>query len=148
MKRNIKVIEDKKTFLIAIISLGIIYLFLSNYWHYPSPPIETITSKEVINLLDKSDSGFVKISTEGEYDWYVGKTESALSKHVFRPLSEAGWEYQDARYYYDSKGRLESYDRIYVKPQSGTQPSMTLELNIHIWTSEIDFLKIRKGIKF
>ncbi|AWE07795.1 hypothetical protein DCE79_10545 [Lysinibacillus sp. 2017] len=148
MKNNIALIEDRKSFLIAIVLLVLFYLFLSNYWHYPSPPIDSVTSKEVVNILESSDSEFIKITTEENYDWYLGKGLFTFDVNVFTPLSEAGWEKQGSIPHYNSNGKLISYDQIFTQSQSDDKPTITLELKIYPWKDSVQFLKIPKDVKY
>lgn len=102
MQKKLKIIEDRKALLLAIALLIFIWIFFSNYWHYPSPPFESLTSKEVISILEEenSESGFMKIANENNFDWYTCKDINCLDENIFYRLSDRGWQKQDITPYY------------------------------------------------
>lgn len=150
MQKKIKIIEDRKAFIIAIGLLIIIWIFFSNYWHYPSPPIDSLTAKEVMRIIEEEDSksGFMKIATENNFDWYVCKDTNCIGNNVFNPLLERGWYNQGSTPYYKPNGKLIRIEEIFTKNQFAGNLGTTLIIEVYSWNSEILFLKIPQDVDF
>ena len=149
---KLKLIEDRKTFILAIAFLIIIWIFFSNYWHYPSPPFESLTPKEVIRILEEesSESGFIKIATENDFDWYTCKDINCLDENIFNRLSDRGWHKQDITPYYKTNGKLIRIEHVYTKNQFDGNLGTTLKIEVYHWvdSEEITFLKIPQDVDF
>ncbi|OBW60284.1 hypothetical protein A9986_03685 [Solibacillus silvestris] len=152
MQKKIKIIEDSKSFILAIALSIFIWIFFSNYWHYPSPPFESLTSKEVIRILEEesSESGFLKIATENNFDWYTCKHNNCLEENVLFPLTDRGWHKQDITPYYKPNGKLIRIEYIYTKNQVDGNLGTTLKIEVYHWvdSEDINFLKIPQDINF
>lgn len=152
MQKKIKIIEDSKSFILAIALSIFIWIFFSNYWHYPSPPFESLTSKEVIRILEEesSESGFLKIATENNFDWYTCKHNNCLEENVLFPLTDRGWHKQDITPYYKPNGKLIRIEYIYTKNQVDGNLGTTLKIEVYNWvdSEDINFLKIPQDIDF
>ncbi|MER1958750.1 MAG: hypothetical protein ABS942_15310 [Solibacillus sp.] len=152
MQKKIKIIEDRKSFLLAIALLIYIWIFFSNYWHYPSPPFESLTSKEVIRIFEEesSESGFMKIATEKNFDWYACKDTICIDKNIFFPLADRGWDKQNMTPYYKPNGKSIRIEYIYTKNQFDGNLGTTLKIETYPWVNSEDiiFLKIPQDVDF
>ena len=150
MEKKIKIIEDRKAFIIAIGLLIFIWVFFSNYWHYPSPPFNSLTAKEVIRIVEEEDpeSGFMKIATENEFDWYTSKGPFYFGNNISNALSDRGWYYQKSTPYYKPNGKLIRIEEIFTKNQFAGNLGTTLKIEVYSWEEGILFLKIPKDIEF
>ena len=152
MQKKLKIIEDRKALLLAIALLIFIWIFFSNYWHYPSPPFESLTPKEVIRILEEesSESGFMKIATENDFDWYTCKDINCLDENIFNRLSDRGWHKQDITPYYKPNGKLIRIEYIYTKNQFDGNLGTTLKIEVYHWVDSegITFLKIPQDVDF
>ncbi|WP_336046003.1 hypothetical protein [Solibacillus ferritrahens] len=147
MLKKIKIIEDRKAFILAIGLLIIIWIFFSNYWHYPSPPIDSLTAKEVIRILEEEDSesGLMKIATENDFDWYICKGISCIDEEIFFPLSDRGWHKQG------SIDKQDYYVQTFTKDQFAGNLGTTLKIEVYYsWLGKEDvfFLKIPQDVEF
>ncbi|MBB4825567.1 hypothetical protein HNO89_002803 [Sporosarcina luteola] len=77
----------------AVLSgIACILLFLIiNKVHYPSPPIDSITPKEIVNKLNESNQQLVEISKDSSGTWYVINNLKEVNKIVEDFISEKGW---------------------------------------------------------
>lgn len=84
------VIEDKKSFVLALFLLLFIWLFFSIYWHYPSPPVGDYSAKELVKMLEQSNGEAILIQADEQFDWYaVFKNSLLIQKHFLIPLEIA-----------------------------------------------------------
>lgn len=150
LQKKIKIIEDRKAFILAIGLLIFIWIFFSNYWHYRSPPIESLTAKEVIRIVEEegSEREFMKIATENDFDWYVSKGAFYFGNNISNSLSDRGWHYQKSIPYYKPNGKLIRIEEIFTKNQLAGNLGTTLKLELYSWEEGILFLKIPKDIEF
>lgn len=137
MKNKVKIIEDKKAFIVSIIIFIVLIISIKNYyWFYPPPPIDSITSKEAIERLEESENGFVKIATEENYDWYLSVDFNMMEYYIYHPLMLKGWAYTGM------SDTTTGYERFHSKD------GVTLKLEVYSWVKGYQFLKIYSGVDF
>lgn len=75
-----------------------VFVFI-NKLHYPSLPIDNISAKEAIDLLDESNSKIAKIAVEGDSIWYITGSEnrgySIADENIKQMISSNGWVFKE-----------------------------------------------------
>lgn len=75
------------------ISVGI--LFYSKIY-YPSLPIDSLSKREVAPKANKLDEGFVYLTKENGYEWYISKmNQGEAYEHLKQMMNEKGWNYKE-----------------------------------------------------
>ena len=89
----------KKIGVISGLFIAVIAVFiLINKLHYPSLPIDDISSKEAIDKLKESDSEIAEIVVEGDSIWYITSSEnkgiSIVDENIKQMVVSNGWEFK------------------------------------------------------
>lgn len=135
MGNKVKVIEDKKTFLITILILILVCVSIANYpWFYPSPPLKSISKKEIVNLVENAGDDIVFIETE-EFYWFISDGPN-FGNSIFNSLEINGWSREGYDIFkYKNNGIATGYDRIYKKN------GVTLTIEVFFWVNGYQFAK-------
>lgn len=82
---------------IAIVIVAV-FIFVKKSYH-PPLPIESLSAKEVIGKLEKSDSKVVEIAIEDDTIWYITRTGnegiSTADENIKQMISSNGWEFKE-----------------------------------------------------
>src|SRR5699024_8754935 len=67
-----------------------------NKLYYPTLPIETISKKEVIEKLNKSDEKILKLTSENGKEWYIvnEQNQSIVDEIIIDMLSQKEWVFK------------------------------------------------------
>lgn len=117
------------TFFISVVCI-VVFIFL-NKLHYPSFPIKSITSKEVIQKMDMSNQKMVEISKDSDVIWYITKNSENVNETIERFISENGWEFLER----------EGNSLFFEKENE------TLVVSTQMWTKKYRLVKIPSHYK-
>ncbi|WP_274310019.1 hypothetical protein [Solibacillus daqui] len=82
------------TFGLIVVLAGAFVFY--NKLYYPPLPIETISKKEVIEKLNKSDEKIIKITSGNEKEWYIvnEQDQSIVDETIIDLLSQKDWVFE------------------------------------------------------
>lgn len=82
------------TFGLIVVMAGAFVLY--NKLYYPPLPIETISKKEVIEKLNKSDEKIIKLTNENGKEWYIvnEQNQSIVDEIIIDMLSQKEWVFK------------------------------------------------------
>ena len=93
---------------IAVIA---VFIFV-NKLHYPSLPIDDMSAKEAIDILKESESKIAEIAVEGDFIWYITRSEnkgiSIADENLKHMIGSNGWEFKEkdgAGLFFEKDGR-------------------------------------------
>ncbi|MCC3357066.1 hypothetical protein [Bacillus sp. REN16] len=82
---------------IVIVIIGV-FIFV-NKLYYPFLPIENLSAKEAIGKLKKSDSKIAEIAVEGDFIWYITRSEnegiSIADENIKQMVVSNVWEFKE-----------------------------------------------------
>lgn len=137
MGNKVKIIEDKKTFIISIAFVILFCTSIANYhWFYPSAPIKSISKKEIINLVENAGDDIVFIESD-EFYWFICKGPK-FDNSIYNSLEINGWYGQDKIFKTNNRGILTGYDKIYEKD------GIILKIEVIYW-GEYEFAKTSRN---
>lgn len=88
----------KVGFIVGIIIMIGVFIF-ANKLYYPPLPIENISAKDAIEQLNNSDSKIVKIAEEGDFIWYITRSEnegiSIADEKIKQMFTAKGWKFKE-----------------------------------------------------
>jgi len=89
----------KIVFILGIVIVIVaVFIFVIKSYH-PPLPIESLSAKEVIGKLEKSDSKVVEIAIEDDTIWYITRTGnegiSTADENIKQMISSNGWEFKE-----------------------------------------------------
>ena len=91
---------------LTIISIIVIILVLVAYntkFYYPTLPIESVSTREVLQSINESSEPIVKIANEDGYEWFITRADQGEYREALKAmLSDHGWEFvtQDGSGYF------------------------------------------------
>jgi len=90
-------VRNMKKILFAILLIAALagaYIFI-NKLYYPPLPIDTISKKEVLNLLHQSDQKIVFLTTENGKEWFIIDERNQVNNAeiITDMLQKYGWAY-------------------------------------------------------
>ena len=89
----------KVGFLVGIIIILIGVFIFVNTLYYPPLPIENVSAKEAIEQLNNSDDKIVEIAIEGDFIWYITRSEnkgiSIADERIKQLFTAKGWEFKE-----------------------------------------------------
>ncbi len=99
--------------LISVLFIAFIAVFVFiNKLHYPSLPIDDISAKEAIDILNESDSKIVEFAVEGDSIWYITSSEnkgmSTSDKNIKQMIASNGWKFKEkdgAGLFFEKEGK-------------------------------------------
>lgn len=78
--------------------IAAVFIFV-NKSYYPSLPIESLSAKETIEKLNKSDEKIVEIGTDNNSIWYITKIGVdgilTVDENIEKMFSAEGWEFKE-----------------------------------------------------
>lgn len=82
------------TFGLIVVLAGAFVFY--NKLYYPPLPIETISKKEVIEKLNKSDEKIIKLTSENGKEWYIvnEQNQSIIDEIIIDMLSPKEWVFK------------------------------------------------------
>lgn len=82
------------TFGLIVVLAGAFVFY--NKLYYPPLPIETISKKEVIEKLNKSDEKIIKLTSENGKEWYIvnEQNQSIIDEIIIDMLSQKEWVFK------------------------------------------------------
>lgn len=82
------------TFGLIIVLAGAFIVY--NKLYYPPLPIETISKKEVIEKLNKSDEKIIKLTSENGREWYIVNepNQSIVDEIIIDMLNQKEWRFK------------------------------------------------------
>ncbi|MEK5187092.1 MULTISPECIES: hypothetical protein [Solibacillus] len=82
------------TFGLIVVLAGAFVFY--NKLYYPPLPIETISKKEVIEKLNKSDEKIIKLTSENGKEWYIvnEQNQSIVDEIIIDMLSPKEWVFK------------------------------------------------------
>ncbi|WP_108308417.1 hypothetical protein [Metalysinibacillus jejuensis] len=82
------------TFGLIVVLAGAFVFY--NKLYYPTLPIETISKKEVIEKLNKSDEKILKLTSENGKEWYIvnEQNQSIVDEIIIDMLSQKEWVFK------------------------------------------------------
>ena len=82
------------TFGLIVVLAGAFVFY--NKLYYPSLPIETISKKEVIEKLNKSDEKIIKLTSENGKEWYIvnEQNQSIVDEIIIDMLIPKEWVFK------------------------------------------------------
>lgn len=87
----------KKWIIIIVVCIGISLgaLFYSKIY-YPSLPIDSVSKREVVQKVNKSDESFVYLTKENGYEWYISKMNQGKAyEHLKQVMKEDSWNFKE-----------------------------------------------------
>ncbi|UED74776.1 hypothetical protein [Brevibacillus sp. DP1.3A] len=87
----------------------IIFTYVSLIW-YPALPFESKSKREVTELLGENTGSIVKLTTEGNVDWYgygPQANQASAAEAMKRTVTEKGWTFiqQEGAGYFFERGK-------------------------------------------
>jgi len=103
----------KKVGMIIGLFIAVIAVFIFvNKLHYPSLPIDDMSAKEAIDILKESESKIAEIAVEGDFIWYITRSEnkgiSIADENLKHMIGSNGWEFKEkdgAGLFFEKDGR-------------------------------------------
>ncbi|UOQ84415.1 hypothetical protein [Gracilibacillus salinarum] len=84
----------RKRLWIAVLTFLVLMFVAFEQLYYPAMPIDSISKKEVLDIMEHSTANIVKITEEEKADWFITET-GAGSEGVFKEmLGNKGWNFQ------------------------------------------------------
>ena len=78
--------------------IAAVFIFV-NKSYYPSLPVESLSAKETIEKLNKSDEKIVEIAKDDKSIWYITKNGEdgilTVDENIKKMISTKGWEFKD-----------------------------------------------------
>ncbi|OMF24508.1 hypothetical protein BK133_22495 [Paenibacillus sp. FSL H8-0548] len=107
MKKSLIIVCSSITILIAAILIGI---FVSSKSYYPDLPIDSVSKREVIAMINQSSEAMVKITEEGGNAWYIMQREqgAAVNDSLKKLMTDKGWEFKEqmgAGFIFEKEGK-------------------------------------------
>lgn len=87
----------KKWIIIIVVCIAISLgaLFYSKIY-YPSLPIDSVSKREVVQKVNKSDESFVYLTKENGYEWYISKMNQGKAyEHLKQVMKEDSWNFKE-----------------------------------------------------
>lgn len=98
--------------LFLLFFLGFCFIMIANVSliGYPALPFESKSKKEVTELLGENTGKIVKLTTEGNVDWYgygPQANQATAAEAMKRALTETGWTFiqQEGAGYFFERGK-------------------------------------------
>lgn len=81
------------TFTLGALCVLAIPLVFYNQFYYPPLPIETMSKKQVLDIVNDSDEAIIKLTNEDGRDWYITAKRNTLevAEIVEDMLRQQGW---------------------------------------------------------
>jgi|SRR5690625_4343276 len=119
---------NKKWIIFSLVFIFIIVLtiILLNKWHYPSLPIESVSPKEAIQKLNKSDEMLVEIAKEDDATWYIINNSEDVNENIKQYISKDGWTFKE----------FDGNSLFFEKNDE------TLIVSTQMWTSKYRLIKV------
>lgn len=112
--------------MIGVLIIVITFVMVNKY-HYPSLPIETVSKKTVLEMINDSSSDIVKVAEEEDFDWYITPMEQGKAYENLKELiTRSGWEFHQ----HDGSGYFFEKD------------DQTLMATTQMWTRDYVLVKI------
>ncbi|WP_028391980.1 hypothetical protein [Bacillus cihuensis] len=82
-----------KKMIVFVVSVLFIAVFVfNNKLFYPPLPMENLSKKEAVELLNDSNKEIVKLASENGYEWYITRSaQSIADENIKKMLSQNGW---------------------------------------------------------
>ncbi len=81
-----------------VIVIAAVFIFV-NKSYYPSLPVDSLSAKETIEKLNKSDEKIVEIAKDDKSIWYITKNGEdgilTVDENIKKMISTKGWEFKD-----------------------------------------------------
>ncbi|AXI00962.1 hypothetical protein DV702_15340 [Sporosarcina sp. PTS2304] len=81
-----------------VIVIAAVFIFV-NKSYYPSLPVDSLSARETIEKLNKSDEKIVEIAKDDKSIWYITKNEEdgilTVDENIKKMISTKGWEFKD-----------------------------------------------------
>lgn len=81
-----------------VIVIAAVFIFV-NKSYYPSLPVDSLSAKETIEKLNKSDEKIVEIAKDDKSIWYITKNGEdgilTVDENIKKMISAKGWEFKD-----------------------------------------------------
>ena len=87
----------KKGIISVVICIAISFgtLFYSKIY-YPSLPIDSVSKREGVQKVNKSDESIVYLTTENGYEWYISKMNQGEAYEQLKQMMKGkGWNYKE-----------------------------------------------------
>ena len=81
-----------------VIVIAAVFIFV-NKSYYPSLPVDSLSAKETIEKINKSDEKIVEIAKDDKSIWYITKNGEegilTVDENIKKMISTKGWEFKD-----------------------------------------------------
>ena len=102
----------KVRYILGILIITIVVFIFAGKLHYPSLPVEGVSANEAIDKLKESDSKITEISVEGDFIWYITRSEdkgiSIADEYTKQMVASYGWEFKEkdgAGLFFEKEGK-------------------------------------------
>lgn len=85
----------KKSLIYCLLILIIAIFVYSSKFYYPPLPIENVSKREVLNILNSSSSPIVSLTAEKGYEWFIinNQNQMAVDEIIKDMVSQSGWKF-------------------------------------------------------
>ncbi len=102
----------KVRYILGILIITIVVFIFAGKLHYPSLPVDDVSANEAIDKLKESDSKITEISVDGDFIWYITRSEdkgiSIADEYTKQMVASYGWEFKEkdgAGLFFEKEGK-------------------------------------------